>query len=60
MAIWYAVCINEYDEDLGYGSENYDEALAMARELHMCYPEDNIYLYKVDVKNCFVLDEEIY
>ena len=60
MAIWYAVCINEYDEDLGYGSECYAEALEMVRELRRGYPEDNIYLYKVDTKDAFVLDEEIY
>ena len=60
MSIWYAVCIGEYDEDLGYGSENYGEASAMARELSKCYPEDNIYLYKVDMKDSFVLGEENY
>ena len=58
MAIWYAVCINDYDEDLGYGSENYGEALAMVRELKKGYPEDTIYLYKVDDKDAFILDSE--
>lgn len=60
MSIWYAVCRKEYDDDLGYGSENYCEALAMVRELKKWYPDDNIYLYKVDTKDAFVLDEEIY
>lgn len=60
MSIWYAVCINEFDEDLGYGSEDYGEALAMVRELKKCYPENNIYLYTVETKDAFVLDEEIY
>lgn len=60
MSMWYAVCINENDEDLGYGSEKYSEALSMVRELKKSYPEDNIYLYTVDDKDCFVLDEEIY
>lgn len=60
MSTWYAVCVNECDEDFGYGSENYDEASEMARELSKCYPEDTIYLYKVETKDAFILEEESY